>query len=245
VTSSVRVAKRFIDLCGACLGLAITLPLFPLIALAIYVESPGDVLIRQKRAGQLRPPDDGPTGEGSRPRFQDFLMLKFRSMRPDAERLTGVVVASKDDPRITKVGKILRRTRLDELPQFLNVLLGQMSIVGPRPERTELAEQLAMAIPYFEERMRDVKPGITGLAQINLSYTGKPYPDSHLAQFEGDLTNPFKVEGTEGALADDMRMKLLFDLAYSAAMEEMRTFLPLELSILFKTPMVMLRALGT
>jgi lipopolysaccharide/colanic/teichoic acid biosynthesis glycosyltransferase len=172
-------------------------------------------------------------------------MLKFRSMRPDAERLTGVVVASKDDPRITKVGKILRRTRLDELPQFLNVLLGQMSIVGPRPERTELAEQLAMAIPYFEERMRDVKPGITGLAQINLSYTGKPYPHSHLAQFEGDLTNPFKVEGTEGALADDMRMKLLFDLAYSASTEELRTFLPLELSILVKTPLVMLRALGT
>jgi lipopolysaccharide/colanic/teichoic acid biosynthesis glycosyltransferase len=102
-----------------------------------------------------------------------------------------------------------------------------------------------MAIPYFEERMRDVKPGITGLAQINLSYTGKPFPDSHLAKFQEDLTNPFKVEGTEGALADDMRMKLLFDLAYSAAMEEMRTFLPLELSILFKTPMVMMRALGT
>jgi len=172
-------------------------------------------------------------------------MLKFRSMRPDAERLTGVVVASKDDPRITKVGKILRKTRLDELPQFLNVLLGHMSIVGPRPERTELAEQLAMAIPYFEERMRDVKPGITGLAQINLSYTGKAYPDSHLAQFERDLTNPFKMEGTEGALADDMRMKLLFDLAYSASTEELRTFLPLELSILLKTPLVMLRALGT
>jgi len=234
-----------IDLCGACLGLAITLPLCPFIALAIYVESPGDVLIRQKRAGQLHPSHDSPTGQASRPRFQEFLMLKFRSMRPDAERLTGVVVASKDDPRITKVGKFLRKTRLDELPQFFNVLMGHMSIVGPRPERMELAEQLAMAIPYFEERMRDVKPGITGLAQINLSYTGKPFPDSHLAKFQEDLTNPFKVEGTEGALADDMRMKLLFDLAYSAAMEEMRTFLPLEMSILFKTPMVMLRALGT
>ena len=82
-----------------------------------------------------------------------------------------------------------------------------------------------MAIPFFEERMRDVKPGITGLAQINLSYTGKPFPDSQLAKFEEDLTNPFKVEGTEDALADDMRMKLLFDLAYSASTEEMRTFL--------------------
>ena len=172
-------------------------------------------------------------------------MIKFRSMRPDAERLTGVVVASKDDVRITKVGKFLRKTRLDEIPQFFNVLLGHMSIVGPRPERLELAEQLAMAIPYFEERMRDVKPGITGLAQINLSYTGKPYPDSHLAKFEQDLTNPFKMEGTEDALADHMRMKLLYDLAYSASTEQLSTFLPLELSILFKTPLVMLRALGT
>ena len=172
-------------------------------------------------------------------------MLKFRSMKPDAERLTGMVVATAGDPRITRVGKFLRRTRLDELPQFLNVLMGDMSIVGPRPERPELAEQLAMAIPYFEERMRDVKPGITGLAQINLSYTGKPYPDSHLAKFEQDLTNPFKMEGTEDALADHMRMKLLYDLAYSAATEELRTFLPLELSILVKTPLVMLRALGT
>ena len=172
-------------------------------------------------------------------------MLKFRSMRPDAERLTGVVVASKDDPRITRVGRFLRNTRLDELPQFWNVLIGDMSLVGPRPERPELAEQLAMAIPYFEEQMRDVKPGITGLAQVNLSYTGKPFPDSHLAKYEADLTNPFKMEGTEDALADHMPMKLLFDLAYSASMEELRTFLPLELSILVKTPMVMLRALGT
>jgi lipopolysaccharide/colanic/teichoic acid biosynthesis glycosyltransferase len=172
-------------------------------------------------------------------------MLKFRSMRPDAEKHTGPVVASANDPRITRVGKILRRTRLDELPQFFNVLLGHMSIVGPRPERPELAEQLAMAIPYFEERMRDVKPGITGLAQINLSYTGKPFPNSLVASFEKDLTNPFKVDGTEGALADDMRMKLLYDLAYTAATEQMRTFLPLELSILVKTPIVMLRALGT
>jgi len=166
-------------------------------------------------------------------------------MKPDAERLTGMVVATAGDPRITRVGKFLRRTRLDELPQFLNVLMGDMSIVGPRPERPELAEQLAMAIPYFEERMRDVKPGITGLAQINLSYTGKPFPDSHLAKYEQDLTNPFKMEGTEDALADHMRIKLLYDLAYSAATEELRTFLPLELSILVKTPLVMLRALGT
>ncbi len=120
-----------------------------------------------------------------------------------------------------------------------------MSIVGPRPERPELAENLALAIPYFEERMRDVKPGITGLAQISLGYTGKLLPDSALAKFEADLTNPFKMEGTEDALADDMRMKLLYDLAYSAATEDFKHFLPLELSILLRTPLVMLRAIGT
>jgi lipopolysaccharide/colanic/teichoic acid biosynthesis glycosyltransferase len=172
-------------------------------------------------------------------------MLKFRSMRPDAEKLTGPVLASKDDPRITKVGKFLRKTRLDELPQFLNVLFGDMSLVGPRPERPELAAQLAMAIPYFEERMRDVKPGITGLAQISLTYTGKPPPDSLLAPFEKDLVNPFRVEGAEDALADDMRMKLLYDLAYSAATEHLGHFLSTEIRILVRTPLVMLRALGT
>ncbi|HEY7371463.1 MAG TPA: sugar transferase, partial [Polyangia bacterium] len=205
----------------------------------------GNVLIRQRRAGQLRDIEKSPTGGAPRPRFQEFGMLKFRSMRPDAEKHTGVVVASANDSRITRVGKVLRKTRLDELPQFLNVLLGHMSIVGPRPERIELAEQLAMAIPFFEERMRDVKPGITGLAQVNLSYTGKPLPDSLIAKFEPDLINPFKMEGTEDALADAMRIKLLYDLAYCAAMEDLRSFLSVEIGILVRTPLVMLRALGT
>src|SRR6266700_1157271 len=127
-------------------------------------------------------------------------MMKFRSMVPNAEKLSGPVLATADDPRITRAGKFLRKTRLDEIPQFLNVLLGDMSIVGPRPERPELAAQLAMAIPYFEERMRDVKPGITGLAQVSLLYTGRAPADSLIAKFEQDLTNPFKMEGTEDAL---------------------------------------------
>jgi lipopolysaccharide/colanic/teichoic acid biosynthesis glycosyltransferase len=215
------------------------------IAAAIYLESPGSVFIRQRRAGQLESDDATPTGSVGKPRFRQFSMMKFRSMRPDAEKYTGPVLAAEDDPRITRVGRFLRRTRLDELPQFLNVLRGEMSIVGPRPERPELAEQLAMAIPYFEERMRDVKPGITGLAQVSLSYSGKPEADSHIAMFASTLTNPFKVDGAEDALADHMRMKLLYDLAYSAATEDMKHFLPLELSILARTPLVMLRAIGT
>jgi lipopolysaccharide/colanic/teichoic acid biosynthesis glycosyltransferase len=245
VDRSVRVAKRLIDVVGSSLGLAITLPMYPVIAAAIYLESPGSVFIRQVRAGELEGAYDTPTGEVVKPRFRTFYMMKFRTMRPDAEKHTGPVLATENDPRITKVGGFLRRTRLDELPQFLNVLRGEMSIVGPRPERPELAEQLAMAIPYFEERMRDVKPGITGLAQISLSYTGKPGPDDLLVNFRSDLTNPFKIDGAEDALADHMRMKLLYDLAYSAATEDLKHFLPLELSILVRTPLVMIRGFGT
>ncbi|HVV50909.1 MAG TPA: sugar transferase [Polyangia bacterium] len=242
---SVRVAKRLIDVVGSVLGLAITLPFFPLIAAAVYIDSPGDIFIRQRRAGQLGRASDDQEDGIPRPKFREFFMLKFRSMRPDAEKLTGPVLATENDPRITRVGRVLRKTRLDELPQFINVFLGDMSIVGPRPERPELAEQLASAIPYFEERMRDVKPGITGLAQVSLGYSGKPLPGSEILPFEKDLTNPFKIEGAEDAQADHMRIKLLYDLAYTAAMEELRTFVPLELSILIRTPLVMLRARGT
>jgi lipopolysaccharide/colanic/teichoic acid biosynthesis glycosyltransferase len=241
---SVRIAKRLVDVVGASIGLAFSLPLFPLVAAAVYIDSPGPVFFRQRRAGQLRTRSH-PEGDDGLPKFHNFSMFKFRTMRLDAEKGTGAVLATAQDPRITRVGRVLRKTRLDELPQFINVLIGDMSLVGPRPERPELAEQLAMTIPYFEERMRDIKPGITGLAQISLGYTGRPLPGSALAAFEKDLTNPFKIDEAEDALADDMRMKLLCDLAYCAAAEHLRTFLPMELSIIIKTPLVMLGARGT
>src|SRR5207244_4789348 len=140
-------------------------------------------------------------------------MLKFRTMRLDAEKVSGPVLAQTGDPRVTRIGRFLRRTRLDELPQFWNVLSGEMSLVGPRPERPELLSNLALAIPFFEERMRNVKPGITGLAQISLGYSGRAPDGSPIAQFKEQLTNPFKLEGADDAEADDMRMKMLFDLA--------------------------------
>ena len=237
--ASVRVVKRTIDMLGAAIGLAVSAPLMPLIALAIYLESPGPVLFRQRRAGSLKKISN--ENGIKRLQFDEFYMHKFRTMIPNAEAKTGVVVAGQDDPRVTRVGKFLRKSRLDELPQFWDVLRGKMSLVGPRPERPELLHDLSYAIPLFEERMRDVKPGITGLAQISLGYTGSIPEGSEVGRLASTLQNPWDLEETKGSLADDMRIKLLYDLAYTASLEQFATFLRTELGIIFKTPIVMLR----
>jgi lipopolysaccharide/colanic/teichoic acid biosynthesis glycosyltransferase len=239
VRRSVRIAKRAIDVVGASVGLVLAAPLLPVIAAAIYLDSPGPIIFRQRRAGSLRAAS---TSNGARKlSFEQFDMHKFRTMVPDAEAKTGVVVAGAADPRITRVGRFLRKSRLDELPQFWDVLRGKMSLVGPRPERPELLENLSYAIPLFEERMRDVKPGITGLAQISLGYTGSIPEGSEIAKLAATLQNPWQLDETKGSLADDMRIKLLYDLAYTASLERFDTFIRTELGIIFKTPLVMLK----
>jgi lipopolysaccharide/colanic/teichoic acid biosynthesis glycosyltransferase len=238
----VRVTKRLIDIGAATVGMVVVAPLFPLIALAVRMDSEGPIFFRQRRAGQLK--DVAQRGGRSRFECEVFDMFKFRTMSVDAEKGTGAVFAAVGDPRITRVGRFLRKSRLDELPQLWNVLRGDMSLVGPRPERPELVEDLALAIPYFEERMRDVKPGITGLAQVSLGYTGAIDQDSELADYRDVLQNPFGIPEAEGALADDLRAKLLYDLAYSAALETFSTYLATELKVLFKTPLVMLKGVG-
>ncbi|HLK10442.1 MAG TPA: sugar transferase [Candidatus Binatia bacterium] len=147
-------AKRVFDLLLVLLLLVPALPLMTLIAAAIRAASPGPVLYRQVRAGR-----------GGRP----FTMVKFRTMRVGAERSTGPVLAAENDPRVTALGKVLRATRLDELPQLWNVLCGDMSFVGPRPERPEFVERYARDIQGYVERFR-VRPGLTGYAQVNGEY---------------------------------------------------------------------------
>src|SRR3954462_1104824 len=136
-----------LDVAASSVGLAIAAPLVPVIAAAIYVDSPGPIFYKQRRAGMLKTFEEK---EGvPLPVFEEFDMFKFRTMRTDAEKFTGAVLAQENDPRITRVGRFLRKSRLDELPQLWNIFCGEMSLVGPRPERPELLVNLAMAIPFF------------------------------------------------------------------------------------------------
>jgi sugar transferase (PEP-CTERM system associated) len=154
VGAGLRAAKRCTDIVMSVFGLLVSLPLVPFIVLAIKLTSPGPVLFRQERVG---------AGD------QVFTLYKFRTMRQDAEARTGAVWSKANDPRVTPVGRFLRKSRLDEIPQLLNILQGSMSLVGPRPERPEFVDALKEEIPYYSER-HTVKPGLTGWAQVCYPY---------------------------------------------------------------------------
>jgi lipopolysaccharide/colanic/teichoic acid biosynthesis glycosyltransferase len=206
VPPRVARSKRLADIVISLLLLAVTAPLWPLIALAIRLDSPGPVLFRQLRVGRAMPD-----------RTELFMMLKFRSMRADAERGTGAVWATQCDPRITPVGWFLRKTRLDEVPQLLNVLKGQMSIVGPRPERPGLYKKLDQAVPFFADRTVGIRPGITGLSQVSQGY------DTSI---------------------DDVRRKLGYDAAYAMRLTSLGAWLFADLTIMLRTVIVMVGGRG-
>ena len=156
-----RMLRRIANLTVALIGLIFALPILPLVALAVKLSSPGPVLYRQQRVGR-----GGKT----------FYCYKFRTMRKDAEADTGATWATDNDPRITRVGKFLRSSRLDEIPQLWCVLKGDMHFVGPRPERPEFVEWLSKEIPYYGVR-HTVRPGITGWAQVQYKY-GNTFEDA-------------------------------------------------------------------
>jgi exopolysaccharide biosynthesis polyprenyl glycosylphosphotransferase len=170
---SADLAKRLTDLLIACFLIVFTLPLMLIVALAINCDSSGTVFYRQERVGL----------NGRR-----FALLKFRSMRQDAEADGRPVWAAARDDRITRIGRFIRLTRIDELPQLFNVLRGDMSLVGPRPERPHFVDHLGKIIPSYNKR-HTVLPGITGWAQVNYPY---------------------------GASVEDARQKLAYDLYYIA-----------------------------
>lgn len=152
--SIMRVAKRALDIFLSSIGLVVSIPIFVVLGILIKLDSKGPIFYRQERVGE---------------KGKKFMVIKFRSMRQDAEIKTGPVWASENDPRVTRLGRMMRLLRLDEIPQMINVLKGEMSFVGPRPERPVFVEQLRKKIPYYDLRFT-VKPGLTGWAQIKYQY---------------------------------------------------------------------------
>ncbi|MBN1350590.1 sugar transferase [candidate division KSB1 bacterium] len=206
MSPSIRIFKRAFVLVIALVGIILTLPLYPILGLLIKLESKGPVIYRQKRVGLV-----------TRDTIHYFYMLKFRSMYQDAEARGGPQWATDADPRITRMGKFLRKTRLDELPQMFKVLKGEMSIIGPRPERPHFVEKLDQSIPFYFERVIEVKPGITGLAQIHCAY------DTSI---------------------ESVKEKLYYDHAYAARLTSFKEFILTDLSIIFDTIAVMIKGKG-
>lgn len=182
-----RFNKRAFDVCIAGVGLILLSPVMLLTAILVKLTSPGSAIFRQERIGLnqrgrkrnvRRKPSSELPAEADRRSGQDrrkqanfakpFVLYKFRTMRDDAEK-HGPQFATKGDPRVTPIGRFLRKTRLDELPQLWNVLRGEMSLVGPRPERSVFIVQLSKEIPEYVERL-GLKPGLTGLAQVTNGY---------------------------------------------------------------------------
>jgi len=204
IPRSVWISKRALDLvCGAAAFMVLVLVFIP-VGAAIKLTSRGPILYRQLRVGRQ---------EHDRTRL--FQLVKFRTMVSDAEARTGPVWAKQNDPRITPVGRFLRKSRIDELPQAINVLRGDMSVVGPRPERPSFFAKLENEIPFYTERTYGLRPGITGLAQVSQRY------DTNI---------------------EDVRSKVMYDHAYAMRLTRWHSWLATDLSIILRTAGVM--ALG-
>jgi sugar transferase (PEP-CTERM system associated) len=167
-SNSYRVVKHVVSVALAIFGLLLLWPLMIVVAIAVKLSSPGPVFLRQERVGE-----DG----------RSFIIYKFRSMRQDAESASGPQWAKEADKRITTVGRIIRRCRIDELPQFFNILKGEMDLIGPRPERPYFVEQLRRDIPFYDQR-HILKPGITGWAQLKFGYADSTATSMEKLQYD-------------------------------------------------------------
>lgn len=201
-----RIGKRCLDIVIALVAFIPLVVLFPIIALAIRLDSPGPIFYRQFRVG-----------ERNERVTKLFELYKFRSMRTDAEAASGPMWAQTDDPRVTRVGRFLRKSRLDELPQCMNVLRGEMSVVGPRPERPSFFSKLETQIPFYVERTFGLRPGITGLAQVSQGY------DSSI---------------------EDVRSKVMHDHVYAMRLMRPLEWLITDVTIIFRTFTVMVLGKG-
>jgi lipopolysaccharide/colanic/teichoic acid biosynthesis glycosyltransferase len=183
----VEHVERALNLTIALVGLVLTLPVWLVVALVVKLTSRGPVFYTQVRVG-IDTRGGTPTAHDPRRKVdlggRPFTIYKFRTMAVDAEHASGPVWATKADPRVTPVGRVLRSLRLDELPQLINVIRGDMNLVGPRPERPTFVVELRREIPEYAKRHR-VKPGLTGLAQVNLEYDS--CVDTVRAKLEYDL----------------------------------------------------------
>lgn len=206
VPQSIEILKRALDICAATVGLILGAPIMLVVAALIKLSDGGPVVYRQTRVCRVV---DGVE--------HTFSMMKFRTMRQDAEQKSGPTWAVNNDNRVTPVGRWLRKMRLDELPQLWHVLVGEMSLVGPRPERPFFTEKLKDAIPFYDDRLMSMKPGITGLAQIYCGY---------------DTT------------VDGVRDKIQYDLLYNVHLYRVSTYLRMECVIVLKTVVVALTGRG-
>lgn len=202
----ITISKRTFDLVAASIALILVTPLLPLIIISIKLDSKGPVLYRQLRVGKSEPNQ-----------IALFQIIKFRTMYQDAESSKGAVWATPNDPRVTTFGRFMRKTRIDEIPQLINVLRGEMSLIGPRPERPAFYQKLESAIPFFSDRTYGVMPGITGLAQVNQGY------DTCL---------------------DDVRRKVALDHSYALSFHSFFCWFIMDLSILLKTISVIAHGRG-
>lgn len=222
---SVAMVKRLFDIVLSFSILFLGFPVILLIAFLIKLDSKGPVLYTQQRVGRHKNAKT-PTEE------HVFSIYKFRSMVVNAEQSTGAILQQLNDPRITRIGRLLRRTRLDELPNLINVLKGDMSIIGPRADRLELLKPMTQYLPLLLDRTKWVRPGITGLAQVKLRYDGGLDGSEDLIHClpESDATIPENITS---------KYKSYYDFAYVFAMDSFMSYIKMELYILVQTPITM------